>query len=125
MINKTELNKKFSALQSSSINCGGTWEIRVLEKRNSNDKAISVLTDEFKKNAKYDNFESHKEFSDKGGWNPEEQRLTKNLDLIELKNWENYFEQRIEHWSNFELISKDEMTLRFNQELKFRSKLNA
>lgn len=113
-INK--LDEKLSALQDSSINRSSVWEARVFEKSELNDNALSVLKRVFKSNPKYDNLSKYKEYAEKGGWNGEEYRMTENLELISLPDWEKYFEQRIEYWSNFELISK-ESKLRFNQEL--------
>jgi hypothetical protein len=110
------LNEKFSKLQNSSINWSEAWEARVFEKLELNDTALSVLIREFKNNLYYDNLSLYEEYAKKGEWNPEEYRLTTNLELIALADWENYFEQRIDYWSNFELISK-ESKLRFNQEV--------
>lgn len=118
-INK--INEKFSKLQNSSINTSEGWESRVFGKTEVNDNALSVLQREFKTHPKYDNLSLHEEYVRKGEWNPEEYRLTTNLKLIELTDWKNYFEQRIEYWSNFELISK-ESKLRFNQELYTENK---
>lgn len=115
------INRKLSELQSSSFNCGGTWEARLFNKLDEKENALSVLRKVFKDNPKYDNLTRHKEFEEKGEWNPEESKLTKNLELINLLNWENYFDERIDHWSNFELISKEEMALNFKQD-KFLEK---
>lgn len=115
MFDITHIQEKLSELQSSGINCGGTWEVRLFDKSESEDNALSVLKKVFLNNPSYNNLDRYKEFAEKGGWNPEENRLIKNLELIELADWKPYFEERIEHWSDFELIARDEMTMKFNQ----------
>jgi hypothetical protein len=124
MLDTTQINEKLTELQSSSINCGGIWEVRLFDKFESNDNALSVLARVFLIDPRYNNLKLHREFAEKGGWNPEERRLIKNLELIEIEDWPNYFEKRIEYWSNFEIISIEERTLEFNQELFLEKKKN-
>ena len=122
MFDVKTLNEQFSALQQSGINCGGIWTVRVFDKTFPDDNALLVLKRVFGNHPKYDNSEQYTIHAEKGGWNPEESRSTKNLKLIELADWEHYFEQRIEHWSHFELISREEMTLRFDPALYAENK---
>lgn len=122
MIDIEELNRKLSALQSSSLNCGGTWEVRTFSKENPTEPARAVLIKEFKNSEKYDNLEKYENSRLKGGWNAEEFRMTKNLELIPLPDWEKYVAERIKHWSEFELISKNEMMAAFDQHV-YQSKL--
>lgn len=87
MININRINEKLSELQGSSINCGGIWEARLFPKNDFSEDALSVLRRVFQNHRKYNNLERHKEFAEKGGWNPEENRLIKNLVLIEIPEW--------------------------------------
>lgn len=124
MTGVSHLDKKLSLLQSSGINCGGIWEVRTFDKLEAAESARDVLIREFKKSKTYDNFEAHKDAEEKGGWNPEENRLTSNLELIELPDWKKYFDERIEHWSNFELISAEAMRANFSKEVYLDNRSN-
>lgn len=125
-----ELTKDLENLQSSTLNCGGTWRVRRFEKDES-ENARSVLTKIFSDNKNYDNIEAYREHQSQGGWNPEEAHLTKNIELISINNWEEYLHLRLDYWSNFELISKEEMQARFdsrrfeNNETIFFNKLKS
>jgi hypothetical protein len=87
MFDITNINEKLSQLQSSSINCGGTWEARLFDKLETNEDSITTLRRVFKDNPNYDNIIRHQEFVEKGEWSPEQSKLVENLILIELKDW--------------------------------------
>ena len=119
-----ELTAKIENLQSASLNCGGIWKVRIIDKVISIDSAKALLIKTLKENLKVDAFDKYEEFQKSGGWNPYEQKLTQNLKLIEINNWLEYLHARIDYWSEFELISKDKMMLNFNKEQYDRAKTN-
>lgn len=122
MIEIEELYMKLAVLQGASLNCGGTWEVRTYSKESPAELARDVLIKAFKFSQNYDNFEKYENNRLKGGWNAEEFRMTKNLKLIPLPDWEKNLAERIKHWSEFELISKNEMMAAFDQN-SYQSKL--
>ena len=109
-----ELCELIQELQQSSLNCGGIWKVRVIVKTDETENVIDTLIREFKISNKYDNLEKYAEWQKKGGWNPEENKLTKNIGLIPVEDWQSYLSERIDFWSVFELISKEEMLKLFD-----------
>ncbi len=112
-----DLTTKIENLQSSSLNCGGMWKVRVINKVVPGDKPLELLITAFKENPRIDELSKHKEFEEKGEWNPYELKLTRKIKLIEINDWKNYLNERIDHWSEFELISKAEMTAEFKKDV--------
>jgi hypothetical protein len=106
-----DLTEMIEKLQSSSLNCGGMWKVRIIEKEVLQEEVKDALIRIFHENPKFDELEKYEEFQKRGEWNPFEQKLTRNIKLIEIIDWEKYLNERIDYWSEFELISKEEMKL--------------
>lgn len=111
------LTEKIEKLQSSSLNCGGMWKVRIIEKEVFQEGLKDALIRIFQENPKFDQLEKHEEFQKREEWNPFEQTLTRNIKLIEISDWKKYLNERIDYWSEFELISKEEMMLDFRREI--------
>ena len=57
-----DLTAKIEKLQSSGLNCGGMWKVRIIDKVDSWDEPCNLLIKTFRENPKIDEFAKHKEF---------------------------------------------------------------
>lgn len=107
-----ELEIQLQELQQTGLNTGGIW--RVVEVLKNGKTALESLKNKIREFELYDNKEKYINYF-KQEYNFE-QYNTNNLELIKQNNWEIFFKDRIIHWSEFELISKEENMAKFDQE---------
>ena len=108
-----EIEMQFQLFQQTGLNTGGSWKvIELLKNGNTVSESLKNKIREFEL---YDNKENYVKYY-KQEYNFE-QYNTDNLELVKQNNWELYFEQRVKHWSEFELISEEENKAKFDKEL--------
>ena len=113
------LNLEFQLFQQYGLNTGGMW--KVIEIIKNGKETIECLQDKICEVELYNNKEKYIQYFKSDIFL--EYYNTENLKLIELKEWKSYFEVRMEYWSDFELISKEENRNNFNKKIFLKQKV--
>ena len=107
------LTISLSKLQDSSLNAGGMWTVRMINRDNLT--ARELLIKLFASSPKFLSNSAKK--SENVEFDVNGYKQTKNINLIEIENWRTYLSERIDYWSEFELMSKEIMMLKFQKDV--------
>lgn len=107
MLEIEALDNVFQLFQQTGLNSGGIWKAVEISKNGK--ELLASLKEEIGKIEVYSCREKYKNYFVTSNHN------NVGLELIEIKNWQFYFDERIVYWSNFEGIWKEENKKEFNQ----------